>query len=118
MTAITPRRGLLLGTILLIALVALASGYGIATASESATTNRQVREITLRTGDYVYMPGLDLQCNYGRILVQVNRLELDCGRRSTEMTGVRIRISGKVAELYDWEEVQGWKRLARARRNP
>ena len=100
-----------------VAVALLATGYAVGTAG--ADSRRQPGTYVLRDSAEIYVPALDLRCWYGRVVGPAgDRLQLDCGTRSTEMEGVRIVISRKFAELWHWAEVSGqaWKLLARARR--
>jgi hypothetical protein len=99
-----------------VAVALLATGYAVGTAG--GAESRQAKTYVLRPGDEIYMPGLDLQCSYRHVVSPWARLDLDCGTKSTEMQGVRILISPKVAELRHWAEGfdPAWKLLARVRR--
>jgi hypothetical protein len=108
-----------LWTCLVVAAVSAAAGSAAAFAVESSGTSAAVREFNLREGDYVYLRKLDLQCRYGRASRFAGpQLQFDCGRLSTEWTGVRVQVTSRAAELSRWEEVAGWTVLAKVRRNP
>jgi hypothetical protein len=109
-----------------VAVALLATGYAVGTAG--ADSRRQPGTYVLRDSAEIYIPALDLRRWYGRIAgpwrpdlqrrLRWPGLWLDCGNRSTEMEGVRIMISPKVAELWHFAEGfdPAWKLLARARR--
>src|SRR5262245_59158755 len=93
MTNVASHKTLLVAPITVaVALVTLLVGFYMGTAKASAGS--QAKEYVLRHGDEIYLPGLDLWCFYGaHTSPAASGLQLDCGRRSTDMEGLRIIMS-------------------------
>lgn len=104
-----------------ISAAALVAAFAAGSAATVIGHNSSSRELVLQPGDWIVMPGINLQCHYVKPFTSHPWLQLDCGRGygknlPGEMEGIRVITGTRWVDIYRWSEGEQWKRLARVQR--